>query len=391
MDISEILFHLGEDRSEYYNAVSPAIMQSSMFHFNSVNDMRSKLQHELEHPFYTRGYNPTVAQLRKKLAALEGAEDALVFSSGSAAVAAAVMSIAKNGDHIVCVTKPYSWTTKLLSHYLNSYGVEVSYIDGTVANNYAIATKENTVLYYLESPNSLTFELQDIAAVAQIAKSKGIATIIDNSAATPLYQQPIAMGIDLVVHSGTKYFNGHSDVVCGVVCGSHERIKTMMAKEYMTLGAIMSPIEAWMVMRGLRTWELRVEKSAENAAKVVAFLENHAGIEKLNYPFSKHHPQQELARKQMKNCSGLFSIYLNAKSIAQAEVFTDSLKHFLIAASWGSYESLVFPVSALWGSQNYTNPDLPWNMVRLYIGIESVDWLIDDLDQALNKMLAYSE
>ncbi|MGL5891968.1 MAG: aminotransferase class I/II-fold pyridoxal phosphate-dependent enzyme, partial [Bacteroidia bacterium] len=192
MDISYILNHLGEDRENYFNAVSPPMMLSSNFAFSSVSQMRSELEHELETPFYTRGYNPTVAILRKKIAALEGAEDALVFSSGSAAVAAAVMSCVKAGDHVVCANKPYSWTRTLLSSYLAKYGVEVTYVSGSDAAGYEAALQANTKLIYLESPNSLTFELQDISAVASLAKKRGITVAIDNSYNSPLNQSPIA-------------------------------------------------------------------------------------------------------------------------------------------------------------------------------------------------------
>jgi cystathionine beta-lyase/cystathionine gamma-synthase len=218
MDISYILNELGEDRSLHYGAVTPPMYQSSNFCFPNIAAMRGSLAHEMDVPFYTRGNNPTVSILREKLAALEGAEEALVFASGSAAVAAAVMSGLKLGDHVVCVQKPYSWTAKLLKNLLGRFGVESSFIDGTEVSHWEEACKSNTKMFILESPNSMTFELQDIPAVAALAKSKGIRTVIDNSYASPLNQQPIAMGIDIVVHSASKYLSGHSDMVAGVLC-----------------------------------------------------------------------------------------------------------------------------------------------------------------------------
>lgn len=347
--------------------------------------MRQKLTKELETPFYTRGYNPTVATLRKKLAALEKAEDALVFSSGSAAVAAAVMSVVKGGDHVVCVQKPYSWTNNLLSKYLAKYGVTHTFVSGGEAADFEKAIQPNTKLIYLESPNSLTFELQNIEAIAKLAKSKNITTIIDNSYNSPLNQNPITMGMDLVVHSGSKYINGHSDVVCGVVCGSHERIMKMMAEEYMTIGSCISPQDAGLILRGLRTIELRVNQSAKSAKKVSDFLEKHPKIKQLNYPFSSKNPQLELAKKQMKQGGGLLSIVIDAKDEAGVERFCDNLKRFIMATSWGGYESLLFPLCALAASKSFENP-LPWNMVRLYIGLEDADLLIEDLKQALDKV-----
>jgi cystathionine beta-lyase/cystathionine gamma-synthase len=385
MDLSYILNHLGEERDEYYGSVAPPIFQTTNFCFGSVSEMREKLTRELENPFYTRGYNPTVATLRKKLAALEKAEDALVFSSGSAAVAAAVMSVVKGGDHVVYVQKPYSWTNNLLTKYLAKYGVTSTFVDGREAGNFEKAIRPESKLIYLESPNSLTFELQDIEAVVKIAKAKSIVTIMDNSYNSPLNQNPIAMGVDLVLHSGSKYINGHSDVVCGVVCGSRERIMKMMAEEYMTIGSCISPHDAALIIRGLRTIELRVNQSAMSAKKVADFLEKHPKIKQLHYPFSSKNPQLELAKKQMKQGGGLLSIVLDAENEAAAERFCDGLKRFIMATSWGGHESLIFPLCALAASKSFENP-LPWNMVRLYIGLEDADLLIEDLEQALAKM-----
>ncbi|MBL0327939.1 MAG: aminotransferase class V-fold PLP-dependent enzyme [Bacteroidetes bacterium] len=385
MDNSFILNHLGEERDEYYGSVAPPIFQTTNFCFKTVAEMRQKLTKELETPFYTRGYNPTVATLRKKLAALEKTEDALVLSSGSAAVAAAVMSVVKAGDHVVCVQKPYSWTNNLLSKYLAKYGVTHTFVSGGEATDFETAIQPNTKLIYLESPNSLTFEMQNITEIAALAKRKNITTIIDNSYNSPINQNPATMGIDLVVHSGTKYINGHSDVVCGVVCGSHERIMKMMAEEYMTIGSCISAHDAGLILRGLRTIELRVNQSANSAQKVSSFLENHPKIKQLNYPFASKNPQLELAKKQMKQGGGLLSIVIDAKDEAGIERFCDNLKRFVMATSWGGYESLLFPLCALAASKSFENP-LPWNMVRLYIGLEDADLLIEDLKQALDKV-----
>jgi cystathionine beta-lyase len=385
MDLSYILNHLGEDRENYFNAVSPPMMLSSNFAFRNVSQMRSELEHELETPFYTRGYNPTVAILRKKIAALEGAEDTLVFSSGSAAVAAAVMSCVKAGDHVVCADKPYSWTRTLLGNYLAKYGAEVTYVVGSGAAAFEAAIRPNTKLIYLESPNSLTFELQDIAAVAAIAKKHAITLAIDNSYNSPLNQSPIALGADLVIHSATKYLNGHSDVVAGVVAGSRARIAKMMAEEYMTLGAVVGAHDAWLMIRGMRTLELRVNRSAASALQLAEFLQTHPKVEKVYYPYLKSNADFELAKMQMKQGGGLLSVLLKADDVQQVERFCDSLQRFLLATSWGGHESLCFPMCALRASASFTNP-LPWNLVRLYVGLEDVGVLRDDLEKALGRM-----
>lgn len=385
MDISYILNHLGEEREEYYGAVAPPVFQTSNFCFKTVDEMRQQLKKELEIPFYTRGFNPTVSILRKKIAALEKTEDALVFSSGSAAVAAAVMNVVKSGDHVVCVAKPYSWTNNLLSKYLVKYGVSCTFVDGSAIENFDKALQANTRLLYLESPNSLTFEVQDIEAIAKIAKAKNITTILDNSYCSPINQSPADYGIDMIVHSATKYLNGHSDVVAGAVCGTKERIRKIMAEEYMTIGSILSPQDAALLLRGLRTLEVRVKRSNESTEKIIRFLEQHPRVKNIYYPFSTTNSQLALAKKQMHDSGGLFSIVLDAEKVEQVERFCDSLRYFLMAASWGGYESLIFPVCALAASKSFENP-LPWNLVRCYVGLEDADVLIEDLKQALDNV-----
>ena len=219
MDIDWILTHLGEERERYFGAVAPPVIQTSIFCFDSVADMRARMRDEYGEHCYTRGNNPTVEILRRKIAALEGAEDCLVFSSGAGAISAAVVACVAAGDHVVCVHKPYSWTHKLLVQLLPRFGVRCTFVDGTDVANIEAALEPNTRLIVLESPNSLTFELQDLAAVARLARERGILTLCDNSYASPLNQSPIALGIDLVAHSATKYLNGHSDVVAGALCG----------------------------------------------------------------------------------------------------------------------------------------------------------------------------
>ena len=385
MDLDHILDHLGEDRDALMHAVVPPVFQSGNFSYPTVAAMRETVQQEFDRPLYTRGYNPTVAMLRKKVAALEGAEDALVFSSGSAAIAAAVIAFVQAGDHVVCVRKPYSWTRKLLDELLARFGVEVTYVDGTDAENYRRACRDNTRLFILESPNSLTFELQDLSAVAAIAKEQGVLTLCDNSFNSPLFQRPIEHGIDLVAHSATKYLNGHSDVVAGVLAGSQAHIRQVMAKEFMTLGAAPSPHDAWLLMRGLRTLGLRMHRSADSAARVAHFLEAHPKVARVHWPGLEIHPQHALANRQMERVAGLMSIELDAPDEAAVERFCDGLQRFLIAVSWGGYESLQFPVCALKGPSGYYT-DLPFTLVRLYAGLEDPDHLIGDLEQALARI-----
>lgn len=376
--------HLGEEHELYFNAVAPPVMQSSNFCYKTVSEFRKAIANEDHTPTYTRGYNPTVAMLRKKLAALEKAEDALVFGSGVAAITAAVMSVVKAGHHAICVQKPYSWANALFNKYLTNYGVTATMVDGRHVENFEKAIKPNTKLIYLESPNSITFELQDIAAVAALAHKHNIAVVIDNSYCSPLYQNPIELGADLVVHSASKYLGGHSDMVAGVVCGSKGRIHSIFEKEFLNLGGIISPHDAWLMLRSLRTLQLRVEKAATITPQVVEALEGHPKIEKIYYPFLKSNPQYELAKKQMKGSPGLFSLLLKA-DIKGVERFCDNLQRFLMAVSWGGHESLVIPFCAI-SEEGRKNSMLPHNLVRFYIGIDEAEYVIADILQALDKI-----
>ncbi|WP_439880172.1 trans-sulfuration enzyme family protein [Pontibacter sp. MBLB2868] len=385
MDLSYILNELGEERQNYYNAVAPPILQTSNFACKTVADMRYMLQHEPEVHLYTRGNNPTVTILEKKVAALEGAEHAIAFGSGIAAVSAAVLSQVNAGDHIVCVRKPYTWTNALMQRFLPRFGVDVTMVDGTDTINYSNAIKPNTRLLYMESPNSYTFELQDIAAVVAVAKQNNCTTIIDNSYASPLHQNPLQFGVDLVLHSCTKYIGGHSDVMGGIVCGTREMINKIFEREFMTLGAVMSPHDAWLLIRGLRTLPVRMERIAASTRKVVSCLEQHPKVDKVYFPFSPAHPQYALAMRQMRNNSGQFTITLKTDNINQVEAFCDSLQHFLMAASWGGHESLIFPIAASY-TEGALKPNLPLNLVRFYVGLEDPDYLIKDLEQALEHI-----
>ena len=383
MNLSYILNELGEDRVLNQNAVSPPVFQTSNFCFKSIESMRESLVSELKNPFYTRGNNPTVEILRRKLAALEGAEDCLVFGSGSASIAAAIMQEVKSGDHVVCVKNPYSWTKKLLENLLTHYGVTTDFVDGTNPENFRKAIKQNTKLVYLESPNSFTFELQDIKAVSKIAKNHGCTVILDNSYSSPLNQSPISLGVDVVVHSGTKYLNGHSDIVMGVLCSTKSRIEKIFNSEFMTLGGILSPHDAWLAIRGLRTLEIRMERSINSTEKVLAFLTGHSKINRILYPFHPSFPQYELAKEQMKASGGLFSIEIKASDFEGIDRFCNTLKTFLLACSWGGFESLCYPSAATMNAQNYKESPYQWNLVRLYVGLEDPEYLISDLRNAL--------
>lgn len=386
MDISYILNELGEERENYFNAIAPPIIQTSNFKFNTVDEFRNALADEYQGNLYSRGFNPTIDILRKKLAALDGAEDSLVFGSGIAAITVPILALLKADDEVICVENPYSWTIKLFNDLLPKFGIKTTFVDGSDTSAIETAITTQTKLIYLESPNTFSFDVQDLAAISKIAKSKGITTMIDNSYCSPLYQQPIAYGIDLVAQSATKYLAGHSDVVAGVVTGSRELIKKIFEKEYLNIGASLAPQNAWLLLRGLRTLPIRLEKITANANKVIEYLEQHPQVETVLYPFSKHSKQLDLAKKQMKACGGLFSIVLKGSSVDKIETFCNNLKHILMAVSWGGYESLIIPACAGISKADFDPANQRHILIRIYVGLEEPEYLIKDLEQALNTI-----
>ena len=383
MDLSYILNELGEERENYFNAVSPPIIQTSNFTFKTVGDFRKALGDEFEATLYSRGQNPTLNILRKKLAALDGAEDALVFSSGIAAITVPILALVKQGDHIVSVENPYSWTIKLFNYFLPKFGITTTFVDGSDVQNIQNAIQPNTKLIYLESPNTFSYDLQDLQAVSRIAKQKGIFTMIDNSYCGPLFQQPVKFGIDLVAQSATKYIGGHSDVVAGVVTGSKALITQIFDNEFLNIGPALSPHSAWLLIRGLRTLPLRMQRSFETATKVTDWLGKHPAVETVIWPFNPNFKQLELAHKQMQGCGGMFSFTLKNSSVKSIEAFCNNLQHILMAVSWGGHESLITPSIAGITNEAYDQKNPRHQLIRMYVGLEDADYLTKDLEQAL--------
>ncbi len=381
--ISFILNDLGEHREKYFNAMSPPIIQTSNFVFPDVEDFRNAILDELNSHIYTKGNNPTVEILRKKIAALEATEDALVFASGTAAISMTIMSCVGQGDHVICVRHPYSWTATVLSRYLVRFGVTYDFVDGSDIDAIEALIKPNTKLLFLESPNTFTYELQDITACVALAKKHNLLTAIDNSHASPIFQQPAKMGVDIIIHSATKYINGHSDVVAGVVCSSHAIIKKMFIDEYMVLGGIISPHDASLIIRGLRTLPIRMERVQSSTQAIVAALKGHKAIKRILYPFDVDFPQYELAKKQMTGCGGLFTIEFDLPDIETLLKVVGKVKRWKIAVSWGGHEALILPMAALYNLPGRDNPHIPWNYVRFYVGLEEPDYLLEDLLEAL--------
>ena len=382
-DVSYILNELGEDREQYFNAISPPIIQTSNFAFKKVEDLRKVFEDEYSSYLYTRGLNPTVDILRKKLAALDGAEDCLVFNSGASAIFASVLANVKSGDHIVSVNKPYTWAQKMFDNILPRFGVTTTYIDGTNIENFERGILPHTKLIYLESPNSWDYALQDLKAVAELAQAENIITICDNSYCTPIYQKPISLGIDMVLQSATKYLGGHSDVVAGVLSGTYEMMKRIFDNELLNMGNGISPFNAWLLIRGLRTLPIRLKRISETTGKIVEYLRQHPKVEQVIFPFDDSFKQFELAKQQMEGACGLITMVMKTNSMEQIVRFCESLRHMLMAVSWGGHESLVIPKCASLQPADFNAGNMEHRMIRLYIGLEEADYLIEDLDQAL--------
>ncbi len=385
-DLSYILNQLGEDREKYFNAVAPPIIKTSNFAFNTVADFRRLLSDESQGALYTRGKNPTITMLEKKIAALDGAQEALIFSSGVAAITIPILNLLKQGDHIVSVRNVYSWSTKLFSEMLPKFGIDCTYVDGTDSENFFNAIKSNTKLIYLESPNTYTFELQDLQAIAAFAKKRSIITMIDNSYCSPLLMKPIELGIDLCMQTASKYLGGHSDLIAGVLTGSHKLLNPLFRTTYLNIGGIISPENAWLILRSLRTMELRLTRICESTKIVVDYLYKHKQIEKVIWPFHPSHPQHELAKKQMKAGAGLFAFVLKTNNIEEIESFCNSLKRFLMAVSWGGHESLIIPICATFPKNEFDPKIEKHRYIRMYVGLEDPNVLIEDIGLGLEKL-----
>jgi len=372
---------LTADAPNPWGAVVPPIAQTSLFTFASYEAMAARFAGETSGPIYSRGDNPTVMEFEAKLAALEGAEAARGFASGMAAISAAILSVVKAGDRMLCVRHVYPDAYRFMEKLLPRLGVRVEYVDGSDPAAVAAALP-GAALLYLESPSSWVMQTQPLRELCALARQHGVVTICDNSWATPVFQRPLDCGVDLVVHSASKYLSGHSDTVAGVVAGSSARIAALNDLVYPYLGAKLAPMEAWLLVRGMRTLQLRMQHHAAAAATLIERLRAHPGVTAVL------HPSQAPAaagNASLRGFSSLFSLELAPHLDVPA--FCNALKLFRIGVSWGGHESLVFP-SAIGRAQNAgPNPllafDVSGRLVRLYIGLEGVDDLWDDLQQAL--------
>lgn len=373
---------------KYEGAIVPPIFQNSLFTFEDWDAVDRAFDDRQNHFIYSRGKNPTVKIAEEKLAALAGAEKAQLFPSGMAAISAAILYFVKSGDHIITVKNLYGPAANFLTKYLTTkFNIEVDFVSGESPDDFKNALKPNTRLIYLESPSTAVFSLQDIEAVVNIAKLRGIKIIIDNTWATPIFQKPLDLGVNLEIHSCSKYIGGHSDIVGGVILGKAKYLDAIFAREYEWLGAKVAPFEAWLILRSLRTLHVRMERHQQNALKIAEFLENHDKISIVRYPGLRSFPQYELGKKQMTGYSGLMSFRLATEDIFKIKSFFNSLKLFHKGVSWGGFESLIYAPAISYlkelSPEQFKNMGISLGDIRISVGLENVNDLIEDLNSAL--------
>ncbi|QYO65561.1 trans-sulfuration enzyme family protein [Leptolyngbya sp. 7M] len=378
--------HAGEDRDKHFGAVSVPIYPASVFAFNDADEGIAIHNYEKPGYFYGRLGNPTVDVLERAMAKLENGESALALASGMAAISAATFTLAAAGDHIVAPASMYSTTTNFLNHIKERFGIETSYVDATNAENYAAAIRSNTKLLWIETPSNPLVNITDIAAVASIAKAAGVATVVDNTFATPYNQQPLELGADLVIHSATKYLGGHSDLTAGVIVGNQgliEKARHSAAKYY---GGNIAPQVAWLVLRGIKTLALRMERHNSNALELAGSIAEHPKVKGVYYPGLEHHPHHHTAKTQMHGFGGILGADLG--SAEAAKNFVNKLKVCTFATSLGGVETLVQPVALM--THASLSPDeraragISDGLLRISVGIEAINDIWQDVYNALN-------
>lgn len=389
-NIETILAHDGK-KAHSKGAVVPPIYQNSLFTMESWEDVDKTFDDRVNSYIYTRGNNPSVRIVEEKLAAICEGEKAKLFASGMGAITAAIMSCIQKGSHVIAIKNIYGPANNLLQSYIKpKFDIDITYISGVDTQEFEDAIQDNTSLIYLESPSSVILSLQDIEGIVKIAKPKGIKTVIDNTWASPIFQKPLKMGVDLEIHSCSKYIGGHSDVVAGVVIGSEENINALFVKEFELFGAKPAPFEAWLLLRSLRTLKIRMDQHQKSAIAVANFLENHPKIESINYPGLVSFDQYELGKKQMTGYSGLMSFRLKTNDLDKIKQFFNGLSLFQIGVSWGGHESLIYAPAISYlkelTKEQFEGMGISLGDMRISIGLENPEDLINDIDKQLELL-----
>ena len=384
--------HAGNVKDTQYGALTTPIYQTSTFVFDSCEQGGRRFAGQEGGYIYTRLGNPTVSVLENKVAALEGGEACVAAASGMGAISSALWTIAGAGKHIVADGTLYGCTFALLNHGMSRYGVEVSFVDTSDLAAVKAALKENTCAVYLETPANPNLKIADIAAVAEIAHTYNpdIKVVCDNTFASPALQNPLTLGADVVVHSATKYLNGHGDVIAGFVVGKADFIGEvrMFGLKDMT-GAVMDPFAAYLILRGLKTLEIRMERHCANAKAIAEFLDQHPAVEKVYYPGLKNHVGHDIAARQMKDFGGMLSFEVKGGRAAGTKL-VNALHLITVAVSLGDAETLIEHPASMTHS-TYTEEELaasgiPGGLIRLSAGLENAEDIIADLEQALAQL-----
>ncbi len=374
-----------DEASEASASVAPPLYQTSTFRAETAEEFAA-MATEARHPrYYTRYGNPTLARAEAVVAALEGAEAALVTASGMGAISTAVLTLVGQGDHVIAQRNHYMGTSKLLAEFLPRFGITSTLVDQTDPAAFAAALTPRTTLILVETPANPTLQLTDLRAVAEIARGQGILTLADNTFASPINQRPLDHGIDLVMHSGTKYLGGHHDLIAGVIAGPRPLIDRIWDTS-LVLGATLGPFDAWLLLRGLRTLPLRVHQHNATAQAVAEFLARHPAIESVHYPGLPSHPQHALACRQMSGFGGTLSFAVRG-GYATTQRFMQRLRLIKQAVSLGGFETLAVHAAAMWagtlGEEGARQAGVQPNLVRLSTGLEDANDIIADLDHAL--------
>ncbi len=378
--------HAGEAPDPATGALDTPIYQSTTFVSADADEMAAVYGEEKFGYMYTRYGNPTIRALEQKLAALEVGEDALAFSSGMAAISSAILGFVKAGDHVVAARSLYGAAYNFLNRKLPAMGASTTFVPSTRVEDFEKAIQPNTRLIYFETPSNPILEILDISALVELGGARNIPTMIDNTFASPALQQPLTMGVTVVVHSATKYLCGHGDAMGGAAIGSKDYISHLVHDVIRDFGGVISPFNAWLILRGTHTLHLRMPAHCANAEKIAAFLHQHPKVEHVNYPGLPQHPGHDVAKRQMKAFGAMMSFEVKGGYAAGKKVM-DGVKIFARAASLGDTRSLI--VHSASTSHRAVPRDqrlaigISDGLVRLSVGVEAAEDLIQDLDQAL--------
>jgi cystathionine beta-lyase/cystathionine gamma-synthase len=372
----------GADLRKKNGPLAAPIYQTATF---EVTDNEQQLRATPTDMFYTRYGNPTHTVVERAVAELEGTDRALLFASGMAAITTSIMALLKSGDHIVAQRDIYGGAAKFLGQWLPKLGIETTFVDTTDYEQHERAIRPATKLLYVESPTNPILRVVDLRRVVAIAKKHHLLTMIDSTFATPINSKPAEFGVDLVMHSATKYLGGHSDLIAGVVAGRSELLEPIHATRT-TLGGTMDPHAAWLLLRGMKTLAVRVQRQNESALRIAQFLAQHPNVRRVHYPFLEGHPQQSVAIEQMRGGGGMVSFEVEGTG-QDARQLSEALHLFTLAPSLGGVDSLVcIPVltsHAMVPAEHRAKMGVTEQMIRLSVGIEHAEDLIADLEQAL--------